>query len=122
MHVNLYKVLPLQNMFGRHKRSEFGYKPRFYDENKEELRERVKAIKRDMGEEVGQSKPGSQIKGAFTVDRQKDKRTEEQKKLFRNNLRLIIVILLLVFVAWKIISTDSISSIFEKFKTLSNGR
>jgi len=107
---------------GKHKKSEFRYVPRYYDEEKEKLRKRVRAIQEEMGEvEKKEHKPGSHVKGAFTVNKEK-KKSEEQNRLKRTNIKLIIIIFLLAYLAWYLYTTDYFQNLLENFNNYNNGR
>ncbi|MCO6494195.1 MAG: hypothetical protein J5I91_00760 [Bacteroidetes bacterium] len=104
-------------MFGfgsKQKKVSFRYIPRFYDENKEDLRNRVRAIKEAIGEVDGQKpKPGSSIRGAFTSH--KPKKSEKQIRLRNQNIRLILILIALAYLAWQITTSDFIQQLFDKF-------
>ncbi|HAN19934.1 MAG: hypothetical protein A2X13_11055 [Bacteroidetes bacterium GWC2_33_15] len=75
------------------KSKQFNYKPRYYDERKEELENRINQIKKEMGKEdlSDSEKPyTSNIKGQI---RRSGKRTKVSKD--KSNLRLILIIVIL---------------------------
>lgn len=79
------------------KNKKFNYKPRFYDEQKEDLENRIEQIKREMGKSdmpIDETyKPN--IKGRF---RSTSRRTSEDKQ--KSNLRLIFILFLLALLAY----------------------
>lgn len=83
------------------KPKQFNYRPRFYDPGKEELQDRERKIKREMGivdeEEAGKPfSPG--IKGQFrNTDGWKSKSSEDARRAQNTRLIMLIVILALVF-------------------------
>lgn len=106
-------------MFGlntKHKKVSFHYIPRFYDEKKEEFRNRVRAIKESMGEDGagGKPKPGSSIRGAFTS--KKTVRSERQIRLRNQNIRLLVILLILGYLTWQMLQSDFIKDLFDKFE------
>lgn len=117
--MTLQKLVSLRLMFGfgaKHKKIPFRYIPRFYDENREELLNRVNAIKAAMGEGGGDGpKPGSTIRGAFTSH--KPRKSVKQIKLRNQNLRLIVILLVLAYLAWQLMTSDFIQHLFDKFDT-----
>ncbi len=91
----------------------FDYKPRFYDPEAEERREKLNEIRQTSGktiiDENGQVKPGSSIKGSF--------RPKMTRKAFRSRnstLRVMIIAAALFFVAYMILVAD-LSSVIKFF-------
>jgi len=74
------------------KNKQFSFKPRYYNEEKEELQKRIQKIKREMGvEDEDTQKPYSphikgQMRGYF-------RKNVEQKR--KSTIRLIIILLIL---------------------------
>ncbi|OFX88345.1 MAG: hypothetical protein A2W99_07695 [Bacteroidetes bacterium GWF2_33_16] len=80
------------------KNRQFSFKPRYYDEQKEELENRIKQIKRDLGQSNGIGGEKSytpNIKGRF---RSNLRRTSDANK--NSNIRLIIIIIALALIAY----------------------
>ena len=79
----------------------YGYKPRFYDERKEELEKRLKAIDQElaMEERMGTEAYVSNIKGQM---RGYMREARKQKK--KNNIRLAIILAILFLLAYLVLS------------------
>jgi hypothetical protein len=85
----------------------FNYTPRFYDPQKEEMKERELRIKRDLelergniGEESHAYK--SRIAGSFQAARRRSKSSSDtlQSNLLRFGVLLFIVLFLIAFLQW----------------------
>jgi hypothetical protein len=79
------------------KNKKFNYKPRFYDEQKEDLENRIEQIKREMGKSDKHVDDTyiPNIKGKF---RSISRRQGEEKQ--KSNLRLIFILFLLALIAY----------------------
>lgn len=91
----------------------FDFKPRYYDPEKEERREKLNEMRQAAGkpalDENGQVKPGSTIKGSF--------RPKMTRKAYRNRnstIRLLVIAFILFFVAYLILAAD-LSSVIKLF-------
>ena len=81
----------------RHKT--FQYKPRYYDEQKEQLQERIKSIEQEMGiKHESNMQRSSIIRGSFRMNFE---RNRSMKK--KTNYRLIIIILILTLLVYMIL-------------------
>ena len=74
----------------------FDYKPRYYDEQKEELEERIKKIKREMGVDENDSKhyiPNikGQMRGSYS------KNLQQKRKSTTRLVVILIALLALVY-------------------------
>lgn len=85
----------------------FNYTPRFYDPQKEEMKERELRIKRDLELERGNAWEESQayksrIAGSFQAARRRSKSTSDtlQSNLLRFGVLLFIVLFLIAFLQW----------------------
>ncbi|MDD3740958.1 MAG: hypothetical protein PHH30_06920 [Bacteroidales bacterium] len=91
----------------------FDYKPRFYDPDKEERKEKLNELRHSMGKAPvdgeQEIKPGSTIKGSF---RPKMPRTAFRSR--NSTLRLIVIIGVLFCLAYIIITSD-LSSVIKFF-------
>lgn len=84
----------------------FDYKPRFYDPEKEERREKLNELRKSLGkeplgEDTGAYKPGSLIKGSF--------RPKIKRRAYRNRnsiIRLIVITVFLFMIACLILVAD----------------
>lgn len=107
-------------MFGSHKKAQFRYTPRYYDENMENLRERVAKIKAEMGEDnTSSTKPGRNIKGAFQSPKKKELSALQRKNRV-TNIRLVIIILMLGYLGYYILTTDYFQDILTRFLSISS--
>jgi hypothetical protein len=100
-------VKMLGGFFKIPKTKQFHYKPRYYDERKEELDRRIAQIKSEMGitdDEPdenkyfrGDYKPNikGQMRAYFRQSQSRQKRT--------SNVRLLVILLVLLALAWYII-------------------
>lgn len=85
----------------------FNYTPRFYDPQKEEMKERELRIKRDLELERGNVGEESQayksrIAGSFQAARRRSKTSSDtlQSNLLRFGVLLFIVLFLIAFLQW----------------------
>ncbi|MEA1899123.1 MAG: hypothetical protein U9N53_15805 [Bacteroidota bacterium] len=86
----------LPSFFRTHQPKRFNYTPFYYDEQKEDLEQRTRQIKQDMGHEKGEVYVPKIRKGQMgNFYRRKRKQIER-----RSNIRLFIVILFLALAAW----------------------
>ena len=86
----------LPGFFRTHQPKRFNYTPFYYDEQKEDLEQRTRQIKQDMGLENGEVYAPKIRKGQMgNFYRRKRKQIER-----RSNIRLFIVILFLALAAW----------------------
>jgi len=77
----------------------FSYTPRYYDERKENLQERIKKIEQEMGVNKGERYKPKISKGSMRGYIYKNKKAKKQ-----SNLRLIIILLTLLFLTYLIFS------------------
>ena len=77
----------------------FGFKPRFFDPDKEEREHRVRAIKAEMGVDVELGKKSSAItRGSF---RQNNSTSKSRSRANRDsNRRLILIVIILLLLAY----------------------
>lgn len=83
----------------RYKR--FEYTPRHYDPDKEELEDRIRQIKQEMGYDVERT-PG---KHSSTIRRGSFRRAREQAKVKASrasNIRLVVILAMLLLIAYLI--------------------
>lgn len=85
----------------------FNYTPRFYDRQKEEMKEREFRIKRDLELERGNAGDATQayrsrIAGSFQAARRRSKTSADalQSGLLRFGVLLFIVLFLIAFLQW----------------------
>ncbi len=76
----------------------FNYKPVFYDEREEELKERVEKVAKDMGIEQPLDYKPKLIKGTMRSYMKMSKKTYRH-----SSVRVIIIIAILLFIAYYII-------------------
>jgi hypothetical protein len=78
---------------------QFHYTPRYYDPEKEELEERIRQIKQEMGVDVPADPNRSTIRrGSFRTARQKAK----VKAGRTSNIRLLVILAVLLLIAYLI--------------------
>lgn len=79
------------------KNKKFSYKPRFYDEQKEDLENRIEQIKREMGksDNKGDKPYTPNIKGRM---RGNSRRSQEDRQ--KSNMRLIFIFIILALIAY----------------------
>jgi hypothetical protein len=79
---------------------DYGYKPRYYDERKEELKKRMKAIDQELAleEKMGREQYYSNIKGQM---RGYMRQAKKQKR--KSNIRLAIILTILFVIAYLIL-------------------
>jgi hypothetical protein len=98
-------MLKLPSLFGRTpKHQKFSFEPRFYDPQKEEMREREERIKRELDKENNKTVDGFQtrIKGSFHSARKRSSASEAdlQAAVIRIAVLLFMVVLLIAYLQW----------------------
>jgi hypothetical protein len=88
----------LPRFFRLAKPKTFNYKPVFYDEREEKLKERIEKIKRDMGEEKTEDYKPQIVRGSM---RGYLKRSRTANRY--SSLRLILIFAILLAIAYYII-------------------
>ncbi|PIE86385.1 MAG: hypothetical protein CSA05_00785 [Bacteroidia bacterium] len=94
------------NMFKVPKHNVFEYKPRYYDPDKEDLEERIAQAKREIGvydENEKQSDRKRRIKGQMRRQYHQERLSRSNKQ---SNLRLILIIAVLGFLAYLVLYTN----------------
>lgn len=91
---NTMSHLPSFFKIGDHKR--FNFIPRYYDEQKEDLEQRIRQIESDMGIEHGEAYVPKIRKGQMGSYMRKKRKVQSK----RANIRLVVIILLLLLAAW----------------------
>lgn len=74
---------------------QFHYEPIYYDERKENLEERIKAIEQEYGINNGGESVRNLHKGSFSNHYTRNRKTQRY-----SNTRLVIIIVFLVFIAY----------------------
>lgn len=86
----------ISNFFRIQKNKTFNYTPRYYDERKEKLQERIRQIELEMGmKKDGDYKP-SISKGSIRGQIKKNARRADKK----SNIRLFIILIVLFALAY----------------------
>lgn len=86
----------IPSFFRTPKPKHFNYIPRYYDEQKENLEERIRNIEIEMGVKEGEAYRPRIRKGHMSnYFRRKQKRVQKQ-----SNIRLVIIILILLLVSY----------------------
>ncbi len=73
----------------------FNYQPLYYDEQKEQLEERIRKIEQEYGIKNGEGNMRTMTKGSFS--RYYSKRNKSQKY---STTRLILIIIFLLFISY----------------------
>ncbi len=97
--------------FKRPKPRGFGYTPRYYDPQKEELHERLAKYSTDMSEE---QKAKERIKTGLRYKFYGDA-SYRQKQVNKSNFRLLYIMAILFFITYLILKSDRIIRIIESF-------
>jgi hypothetical protein len=92
----------------------FGYKPRYYDADKEELLERVKKYQATDDESMDVDKLKNRIRSGLRMkfSGESTERTNYEKQ---SNIRLIIIITALALASYVIMSSNKIIALIEGF-------
>ncbi len=88
------------------KTKQFHYKPRYYDERKEALEKRIAQIKSEMGITGDQSGENNYFRGDYKSHIKGQMRgyfKYAKKEKQTSNIRLLIILLVLLALAWYII-------------------
>lgn len=88
--------MTISGFFGKYKHKKFNYIPRYYDPQKEDLEERIRNIERKMGVKEGEAYRPTIRKGQMT--NYFNWKTRKSQK--RSNIRLIVILLVLFFIAY----------------------
>jgi len=86
----------LPGFFRTTKPRRFRYTPLYYDEKKEELKERIRRIESEMGMEHEKTYTPGIVKGQMLRSFGKNRRRYEKQ----SNIRLIIIIAFLLLASW----------------------
>ncbi len=94
-----YVVMGIPRFFKIAKPRQFNYTPLYHDPDKEDLEDRIRAIKQEMGIEVSDIKRSTTIKrGSF----RKYSKNAKRKANRESNLRLIMIVAVLLILAYLI--------------------
>ena len=95
----------------------FLYKPRFYDEAKENLEERIGKYKNSGNETTDPDPVNSakdRIRGTFRNKQKGVFRSEQSKENRQSNIRLLQIIVILTVIAYLILRSDFILRFIQK--------
>lgn len=96
------KIFSLFTKAPQHQR--FNYKPRYYDPQKEEMKEREDRIKRELKleEEQGLGDYRSRISGSFHAARKRSKKSSGTvgSSLLRLGIILFLVLFIIAYIQW----------------------
>jgi len=91
---------------------EFGFKPRFYDPVKEELEQRLSPYKEDKKEEdINTIK--DRIRRGFKAKSRIDSSELRSQQNRRSNIRLVMIIMFLLFLAYMLLSSNKMLRLIE---------
>jgi hypothetical protein len=86
----------IPSFFRTPKPKQFNYMPRYYDEQKENLEERIRNIELEMGVKEGEAYRPRIRKGQMSnYYRRKQQRVKKQ-----SNIRLVVIILILLLISY----------------------
>ncbi|MBE9511542.1 MAG: hypothetical protein IMY71_11745 [Bacteroidetes bacterium] len=88
--------MALPSFFKINKHKEFNFIPRYYDEKKKNLEERIRSIEREMGVKEGEAYRPTIRKGQMSSYFRGGKRKAHKQ----SNIRLIIILLVLFFISY----------------------
>lgn len=86
----------IPSFFSQHKYKKFHYSPRYYDEQKEDLEQRIRQIEAEMGVVNGKAYAPKIRKGQMGNYINKNRKRQSRQ----SNLRLFVIILILSLGAW----------------------
>jgi len=86
----------IPRLFRLPQHKQFTYEPIYYDERKEQLRERIKKIEDEMGmKREGEEAKRTLSKGSFSYYHDRKRKTQKY-----SSIRLILILLFLIFVTY----------------------
>jgi len=86
----------LPGFFKTREPKRFNYQPRYYDEQKEDLQQRIRQIEQEMGVDNGEAYVPKIRKGQMgNLYRKRRKKLQRQ-----SNIRLFIIFLILILISW----------------------
>lgn len=88
--------MAIPSFFRTYRPKEFNYIPRYYDEQKEDLEERIRGIEREMGAKKGDAYRPTIRKGQMSNYFRRTKRKAQKQ----SNIRLIVILLILFFISY----------------------
>ena len=97
---------------GKAKPKPFGFKPRFYDEAKEELQERINKYKAIENEELSVEKMQERIKSGLRIKAYGDPKARASAER-QSTIRLFYIIIVLCLAAYVILSSNKIVTLLE---------
>jgi hypothetical protein len=80
----------------------FAYRPRYYDEAKEEMKERVERIKQEIDQEEGKNIEGVDSERLKRSMRSQWRRDSYGKTVKSSNFRLMLIVFILLMILWYI--------------------
>ncbi len=95
----------------RPKHKKFAYIPRFYDEDKERLEERLSQHKGDINDkDKVKARISSGLRQGYVGDQ-----SYRQANVKKSNLRILYIFVFLIFISYLIVTSDRIQLILESF-------
>jgi len=95
----------------RPKHKKFAYIPRFYDEDKERLEERLSQHQGDLSDEVKVKQRISMgLRQGYVGDA-----SYRKSHVKKSNLRILYILIILMFLSYLILTSDKIQLILESF-------
>ena len=108
----------LKISFGRRPRpKEFGFKPRYYDPDKEDLEKRLEKYKKADNNNDDANVEHLKERIRFGMHNKLYGNADIKKKEVRNsNLRLLYIIIVLIIITYAILQSDKIANLIEVFQ------
>ncbi len=95
----------------RPKHKKFGYIPRFYDEEKEKLKQQIGQYKGEVGDsEKVKQRISSGLRQRYVGDE-----SYRKANVKKSNLRIVYILVILIFISYIILSSNRIQTILETF-------
>jgi len=101
--------------FGRRGNKRYNYKPRYYDEDKEDLQDRVERAKAEASGNYSAEGSRRRLQSAFKNRKSTPIDPLAQKQKMVSRIRVFLIALVLGAVAYLAFYTNAISIIFEAF-------
>ncbi|MBK8052744.1 MAG: hypothetical protein IPK35_05570 [Saprospiraceae bacterium] len=99
---------------GKAKPKSFDYKPRYYDEAKEELQERIKKYSPAEDSELSVENMKNRVKSGLRMKSYGDQNTRAKAER-QSNIRLLLIIGVLLLAIYVIMSSNKIVTLLESF-------
>lgn len=102
--------------YGRRGNKRFDYKPRYYNEEKEDLLNRIERVKSEASGEYSAEGSKRRLEAAFKNRKSVPVDPNAQQQRLVSRVRILLIALILGTAAYLVFYTNTISIIFEAFK------